>query len=133
MSTQLKQITISKLYSPIAISRNYLIKKYSSFYYSFPFQCINNLISNEKCEIVAKFKDYLIYDDDTEFLNVFWSLNDIYPKFKQVVNFYTCYSRIFPNYIILPENDFMYKNLRKKQKIIDNLNSRNAKIKNTKT
>ena len=131
MNTQLKQITISKLYSPIAISRNYLIKKYSSFYYSFPFQCINNLISNEKCEIVAKFKDYLIYDDDTEFLNVFWSLNDIYPKFKQVVNFYTCYSRIFPNYIILPENDFMYKNLRKKQKIIDNLNSRNAKIKNS--
>lgn len=131
MNDHSKQKTSSILHAPIVISKNYLIKKYTSFQYSFSLLCINNLISKEKCEIVAKFKDFLIYDDATEFLNTFVPLNDIYPKLKQIVNFYNCYSRIFPNYIILPENDFIYKNIRKKQKLINNLNSINNNVKNT--
>ena len=117
-------------YTPNSISKNYLLKKYNSFQYSFSLQCINNLISNEKCQIVARFKDYLIYDDATEFLKSFFSLDEIYPKLKYIVNFYTCYSRFFPNYIILPENDYLYKNLRKKQKVIDDINEKNTKLQN---
>ena len=42
---------------------------------------------------------------------------------KYIFNFYNTYSRIYPNYIIIPENKFLYKNLRKKQKVIDELNA----------
>lgn len=50
------------------LSNGILYKKYSSFKYSYTLICVNNLMFNEKCRIVSIFKDYLIYDDDTEFL-----------------------------------------------------------------
>lgn len=36
-------------------------------------------------------------------------------------NFYESYSKIFPNYIILPESKYLYKNIERKQKLIDQL------------
>ena len=102
---------------------NNLFKKYSDFKYSYSLMCTNNLISNEKCQIVARFKDFLIFDDLTEFLHEFCPIQKLIPKLKYIFNFYTNYSRIYPNYIIIPENKFLYKNLRKKQKVIDENNA----------
>ena len=45
---------------------------------------INNIIYNEKSHIVAKFKDYLILDDNSEFLKWYYKMNESYvrlPKF----------------------------------------------------
>ena len=111
-----------KLYLSKRINHN-LYKKYSDFKYSYSLMCTNNLISNEKCEIVARFKDFLIFDDLTEFLHEFCPRQKLIPKLKYIFNFYTRYSRIYPNYIIIPENKFLYKNLRKKQKVIDENNA----------
>ena len=111
-----------KLYLSKRINHN-LYKKYSDFKYSYSLMCTNNLISNEKCEIVARFKDFLIFDDFTEFLHEFCPRQKLIPKLKYIFNFYTRYSRIYPNYIIIPENKFLYKNLRKKQKVIDENNA----------
>ena len=33
--------------------------------------------------------------------------------------FYEKYSKVFPNYVILPENKYLFKNIEKKQRIID--------------
>ena len=112
-------------YSYFLLSKriNYnLFKKYSDFKYSYSLMCTNNLISNEKCQIVARFKDFLIYDDLTEFFHEFCPRQKLISKLKYIFNFYTSYSRIYPNYIIIPENKFLYKNLRKKQKVIDENN-----------
>ena len=121
----------SQLYLSKRINHN-LFKKYSDFKYSYSLICTNNLISNEKCQIVARFKDFLIFDDLTEFLHEFCPRKKLISKLKYIFDFYTRYSRIYPNYIIIPENKFLYKNLRKKQKVIDENNALKLLIKNKK-
>ena len=101
---------------------NYLIKKYSHFDYSFSLVCINNLVFNERCRIVARFKDFLILDDNTEFLRRFYNKKELKKRLNKIFNFYESYSKIFPNYMILPENKYLYRNIRKKQKMIDAFN-----------
>ena len=110
---------ISKFY---LTSKKKLISKYNSFENSYTLVCINNLIYTENCHIVARFKDFLYYDDDTEFLNKFFSKNDQKKILSKVFHFYSKYCKVFPNYMILPENEFLYRNLRKKQKLIDQFN-----------
>ena len=96
--------------------------KYNSFENSYSLICINNLIYTENCHIVARFKDFLYYDDDTEFIIKFFYKNELNKILKKVFNFYSKYCKVFPNYMILPENEFLYRNLRKKQKLIDQFN-----------
>ena len=38
------------------------------------------------------------------------------------MDLYENYSKIFPNYFVVTEKKFMYKNIRKKQKMIDAFN-----------
>ena len=108
--------------NPISFSRKILYHKYSKFEYSFSLFCTNNLIFNEKCRIVARFKDFLVLDDSTEFLRRFYSKKELKARLKKIYNFYESYCKIFPNYMILPESQFLYKNIGKKQKMIDAFN-----------
>ena len=103
-------------------SKKNLSIKYNSFENSYTLVCINNLIYTENCHIVARFKDFLYYDDDTEFFNKFFFKNEQKKILTKVFNFYSKYCKVFPNYMILPENEFLYRNLRKKQKLIDQFN-----------
>jgi len=103
-------------------SKKRLSIKYNSFENSYSLICINNLIYTENCHIVARFKDFLYYDDDTEFINKYFYKNELKKILKKVFNFYSKYCKVFPNYMILPENEFLYRNLRKKQKLIDQFN-----------
>ena len=103
-------------------SRQILSSKYSKFEYSYSLFCTNNLIFNEKCRIVARFKDYLVLDDSTEFLRRFYFKKELRARLKRIFNFYESYCKIFPNYMILPESQFLYRNIRKKQKMIDAFN-----------
>jgi hypothetical protein len=45
-----------------------IILKYITMSLTYEINIINNIIYNEKNHIVAKFKDYLILDDNSEFL-----------------------------------------------------------------
>lgn len=36
--------------------------------------------------------------------------------------FYEQYSKVFPNYVNLPENKYLFKNIEKKQRVIDEKN-----------
>ena len=99
-----------------------LYKKYSSGNFTYSSICINNIIFNEPSLIVAKFKDYLIFDDNTEFLRRYYNFKDIYHKLYRILDLYENYSKIFPNYLVIKEKKYMYKNIRKKQKMIDAFN-----------
>ena len=112
----------NKIYAKEKTVHNYLLSKYSRFEYSYALVCINNLIFNEQCRIVARFKDYLILDDMTEFLRRFYTKKELNRRLIKIFNFYESYSKIFPNYMILAENKYLYKNIRKKQKMIDAFN-----------
>jgi hypothetical protein len=65
---------------------------------------------------------YLILDDNTEFLRRFYFEEESHPKLERILNFYETYSKLFPNYMILKESKYLYRNIRKKQKMIDAVN-----------
>ena len=110
--TVLRQISYTKLF-----------KKYTSGNFSFSKISINHLIFSATCQIVARFKDFLIYDDNTEFIHRFYPREDANPRLKKIFLFYETYSKIFPNYLVLKENKYLYRNIRKKQKMINAINA----------
>ena len=81
---------------------------------------INEIISNENTHIVSEFKDYLISGDYSEFLQKLYTLQESRECLPKIFEYYDCCSVIFPNYAILPENKYIYKNIQKKQRVIDN-------------
>ena len=74
------------------------------------------------------FKEYLIYEDYNEFLKQYYNESFLYKKLEKILNFYDKYSKIFPNYTVLRESKYLYKNIKRKQKVI-NLMNENVKMK----
>ena len=99
-----------------------LCAKYTSHNYSYSNIIINNLIFNRTCKALSKYKDILILNGKKEYIHRFYSNKELYLRLKKISFFYEKYSKIFPNYIILYENKYLYKNIRKKQKMIDAVN-----------
>lgn len=100
-----------------------LSQKYTSLEYDYTYISTHNLIFNERCLIVSHFKDFLIYDDLTEFLRRYYTLKEIHPRLSRILLFFETYSKIYPNYMILPEANHLFRNIRKKQKMIDAINA----------
>ena len=103
-----------------------MIKTHQINHYKYNKNVINSIIYNEKEQIVAKFKDFLIYDDFSEFMKRFYRMSESITRLPKVNEFYENYSKIFPNYTNIPEAKYMYKNIRRKQKVIDNNQPKNA-------
>ena len=80
---------------------------------------INEILCSNNTHIVAKYKDYLIYSDYIEFLQKTYLLKESLEFLPQILKYYHSYYVIFPNYINLPQSKIIYKNILKKQKIID--------------
>ena len=106
-----------------------LYKKYTFGKYSSKRFFTNCIIFNFKCRLTHLFKEYLLIDSSTEFLRHCYSSHDIKNILTKILEIYCLYSKIYPNYIILKENKFLYKNIRKKQKMIDEKNDNNNKKK----
>ena len=105
----------------INLNRLVIAEKYTKKS-SFFLKVINDIIFNEKAQIVAHFKDHLILDDTSEFLKRFYNKSEILLRLNKIFGFYDSYSKIFPNYTKVKESKYLYKNIQKKQKMIDNLN-----------
>lgn len=69
--------------------------------------------------MVSVFKDFLIYDDLNEFLKRKYESHEINERLNKIYDFYEKYSKVFPNYICLKESDYMFKNIERKQRVID--------------
>ena len=82
---------------------------------------IDELIYNDPSKYSSLFKEYLLYEEDTEFLRRYYSSSELPKKLKHILFFYDKYSKVFPNYTIMEGSKYLYKNIQKKQKMIDNL------------
>ena len=91
---------------------------------------ISNIIYNNNLHIVSCFKEFLIFFDPGDFLSEFYTLKESCFKIKSYSEFYTLNSRIFPNYILLPESKYIFNNIKKKQKLLDQLEDNNYKYNN---
>ena len=80
---------------------------------------INHLMKSSLNHYVSLFKDYLIYDEMAEFLNRFYNKEEIKPRLLLITDYYSHSSRLFPNYSKLNEGKYIYKNIEKKQRVID--------------
>ena len=96
-------------------------ENYNKVASSYNLLILDNLLSNGKCHIVALFKEFLIIDDNSEFLKRYYKIKESLPRIKKVAQYYYETSVIFPNYTPLFESKFIYKNIMKKQKIIDQI------------
>ena len=80
---------------------------------------INEIICNDSTHIVAEFKDYLIKGDYSEFLQKLYPIEESKECLPKIFEYYDSCSVIFPNYVILPESKYIYKNIQRKQRVID--------------
>lgn len=80
---------------------------------------VNDVIYNDTTHLVSVFKDYLIFDDISEFLKRSYNKDESVTRLNKIYAFYDKYSKVFPNYIILEENKYMFKNIERKQIAID--------------
>jgi hypothetical protein len=78
---------------------------------------INDIIYNEPTNIVSVFKDYLIFDDVSEFLKRFYKVDEALARLPRMYEFYETYAQLYPSYINLEaENKYMFKNIERKQR-----------------
>ena len=107
---------------------NNLYKKHCNDANKYNKTLISRIIFNQKYHFVSLFKEILIFDDPGEFFKRFYSLEESLYKIKTYCDFYEKNSKIFPNYIILSESKIIFKNIKKKQKMLDNLNDDNNNL-----
>ena len=107
---------------------NYLVKyahQYLLSFYKFEeedynIRMIEHILDNEDTHLVAEFKDFLIMGDINEFMLKYYKISESKRYLPKICEYYLKSSLIFPNYVSLEANKYIYKNIRKKQKLIDN-------------
>ena len=108
-----------------------LIKRYDKSISFHGKKKINDILFNKKSHYVEEFKEYLIYEDYNEFLKRYYSTSEIKIKLQNILNFYEKYSKIYANYTVIPESKYMYKNIKRKQKMIDQMQNNNQNNNNS--
>ena len=98
-------------HSKTEVIRNNLEQKYLTSKEYYNTKIVNDIIYNENTSVVSVFKDYLIYDDVSEFLKRDYNRHECLSRLPKVIAFYDTYSKVFPNYVNIPENKFMFKNI----------------------
>lgn len=101
------------------IVRKNLEKKYLTSRDYYNSKVVTDIVYNENTNLVSIFKDYLILDDVSEFLKRFYFGYESVERLPKVIDFYEKYSKVFPNYIVMPESKIMFKNIERKQRHID--------------
>jgi hypothetical protein len=106
-----------------SIQKKLIFKKLANKYFRGPDyyykKVISDIIDNEPSHLVASFKEYLIMGDFSEFLQGYFNLKEIIKFLPLIFEYYHCSTVIFPNYVNLEEKKYIYKNIQKKQKIIN--------------
>ena len=102
-------------------ARSKLINRYDKPLSYHDTKMINDILYNEKTRYVEAFKEYLIYEDYNEFLKRYYKSFEINIKLPKILLFYEKYSKIYANYTVIPESKYMYKNIKRKQKMIDQM------------
>ena len=83
---------------------------------------IDDIIYNEKSHLVSVFKDYLIYDDNSEFMKRYYYLRESVPRLPKIIDYYTKNTRTYPNYSLMDGSKLIIKCLKKQDKLLETNN-----------
>ena len=120
MSSKIKN-TLKDLLKKIESRATYLYKYHYQKYIHMHYNnlIVENLMCNGRCHLVAVFKNYLIEDDNSEYLRRFYKYKESPTRLKKLFLYHDETSVIFPNYTPLEESKYLYNNVIKKQRVID--------------
>ena len=110
------------------------LKKYSISKNTFNKYIINDIIFDHRNHIVAEFKNYLLWDETSEFLKRYYPKNDIMGRLPKISEYYEQYTLFTPNYL---GNDgliliIMIKAIKRKKKYLHYLEEKEQEEKNNK-
>lgn len=80
---------------------------------------VTDIMVNNSTHLVALFKDYLIENDISEFIQNYYELGESLYKLIELCEYYNSCCVIYPNYSLLLESIYISKNIQRKQKLID--------------
>ena len=87
---------------------------------------INDILYDEQKHLVSQFKDYLLWDESSDFLRRysyilfrFYNYDESSSRIPKISEFFEKYSVIMPNYFVLEVRRHILKNLNKKIKLIE--------------
>ena len=110
------------------------LKKYNISTKTFNKYIINDIIFDHRNHIVAVFKNYLLWDETSEFLKRFYTKKDIFSRLPKISEYYEHYTLFNPNYLA---NDglliiIMIKWIKRKKKYLQYLEEKEEEEKNNK-
>lgn len=91
---------------------------------------VKSFMENANTHLISTFKDYLFYDDFTEFFTKYYCLYESINILLHLLTYYEKSSYIFPNYTAINEGKYIYKNIIKKQILINYLEDLEIKRRN---
>ena len=101
-------------------ARFLLNKKYSnSIVNKYNILKINEILSNSKTRLVSAFKDYLLFDDFSEFFKHYYNRKESKHRIKKFSNFLFKELFIYPNYSSFEEGKYILCNKIKKQMLLN--------------
>jgi len=124
-----KNINIHALESTV---HNKFLSKYKRMPKYYNTYITHRLIHNINSHIVSIFKEYLIYGDIFEFLTKLYNKKRSLYLLKELLYYYITNNIIYPNYMVLPEGLYLFKNIQQKQRILDNQEENSKKKKKEK-
>ena len=80
---------------------------------------INEILSNSKTRLVSAFKDYLLFDDFSEFFKRYYNRKESKHRIKKISNFLFKELFIYPNYSSFEEGKYILCNKIKKQMLLN--------------
>jgi len=110
------------------------LKKYDSSLRKVNIKLINDIIYDERKHIVSRFKDYLFWDENSDFLKRFYRLHESRDRMPRITSYYETYTLIRPIYLKLECFKLLNKNFKRHKRrleiIEDKLNKNYANNKN---
>jgi hypothetical protein len=88
------------------------------FFYS---KVINDIIYDEKKRIVCIFKDYLLWDENSDFLKRYYYLSESKIKLSRFTAYYVRYTVMSPIYFKLEMQKIMAKNVKRHRKYMEHI------------
>ena len=85
---------------------------------------INEILSNMKSRLVSSFKDFLLYEEDSEFFQRYYNGKESIKRIKKISKISNRNPFIYPNYSSLEEGRYILSNILRKEMLI-NKNQRN--------
>ena len=89
---------------------------------------INEIISNAKSHLVTSFKDFLLFEEDSEFFKRYYNGNESFIRIKKLSNNLNKKYFIYPNYASIEERKYILSNIIRKQMLFNKLRRNKNKL-----